>query len=115
VVSRGVVLDSLAITGDVPEQQHSKIPSARNAKLSHSKGVVLEEPNCSASPGTAVAQGHERQETAQRTSAATPADITGSNVTIAARSSLESAGASRTSSIMVKPGGRFVCGRRKSK
>jgi len=115
VVSRGVVLESLAITGDVPEQQHPKIPSARNAKLRHSRGVVLEEPSCSASPGTAVAQGHERQETAQRTSAATPADITGSHVRIAARSSLESAGVSRKSSIRVKPGGAFVCGRRKAK
>jgi len=75
VVSRVVVLESPAITGDVPEQ------------LRHSRGVVLEEPSCSASPGKAVAQGHERQETAQRTSAATPADITGSHVTIAARSS----------------------------
>jgi len=48
------------------------------------------------------------QETAQRTSAATPADISGSHVTIAARSSLGTAGASRTSSIRVKPGGTFV-------
>jgi len=48
------------------------------------------------------------QETAQRTSAAMPVDISGSHVTIA-RSSLESAGASRTSSIRVKPGGTFVC------
>jgi len=43
------------------------------------------------------------QETAQRTSAATPADVSGS------------AGASRTSSIRVKPGGTFVCARRKAK
>jgi len=55
------------------------------------------------------------QETAQRTSAATPANISGSHVTIAARSSLGSAGASRTSRIRVKPGGTFVCARRKTK
>jgi len=54
------------------------------------------------------------QETAQGTSAATPADISGSHVTITARSSLGSAGASRTSSIRVKPVGTFVCARRKA-
>jgi len=42
-------------------------------------------------------------ETAQRTSTATPADISGSHVTIAARSSLGSAGASRTSRTRVHP------------
>jgi len=56
--------------------------------LRHSRGVVLEKPSGSASPGTSVVRGHTRQETAQRTSAATPADITGSHVTTAARSSL---------------------------
>jgi len=71
--------------------------------LRHSRGVVLEKPCDSASPETAVAQRHARQETAQWTSAATPADITGSHVAIAARSSLGSAGTSRTSSIRVKP------------
>jgi len=55
------------------------------------------------------------QETAQRTSTATPADISGSHVTIADRSSLGSAGASRTSRIRVKPGGTSVCARRKAK
>jgi len=43
------------------------------------------------------------QETAYRTSASTPADISGSHVIIAALSSLGSTGASRTSSIRVKP------------
>jgi len=52
------------------------------------------------------------QKTAQRTSTATPADISGSHVTIATRSSLGSAGASRTSRIRMKPGGTFVCARR---
>jgi len=47
--------------------------------------------------------------------AATPADITGSHVTIATRSSLGSAGASRTLSIRARPGGTFVCARRKAK
>jgi len=64
--------------------------------LRHSKDVALEKPNGSASPGTGVVQGHARQETAQRTSAATQVDITGSHVTIAARSSLGSVGTSRT-------------------
>jgi len=55
------------------------------------------------------------QKTAQRTSTATSADISGSHVTVAARSSLGSAGASRTSRLRVKPGGTFVCARRKAK
>jgi len=38
VVSRGVVLESPAITGEVPEQQLHKTPSARNAKLPVRKG-----------------------------------------------------------------------------
>jgi len=80
--------------------------------LRHSTGVVLEKQSGSVSPGAAVAQGHARQETAQRTSAATPADITGSHVTIAERSLL---GSACTSSIMVRPGGTFVCARRKAK
>jgi len=79
------------------------------------RGVVLEKSSGSGSPGTAVAQGNARQETAQRISVATPADITGSHVTIAARSSLGRAGASRRSSIRVKPGETFVCARRKAK
>jgi len=49
------------------------------------------------------------QETAKRTSAATPADTSGSDVTIVARSSLGSVGASLTSSIRVKPGGKVNC------
>jgi len=105
-------------------QQLPKTPSARNARsasqegqaidpLRHSRGV--EKPSGLANQGTAVSQGHARQETAQRTSTATPADITGSHVTIATRSSLGSAGTSRTSSIRVKPGETFVCARRKAK
>jgi len=42
--------------------------------LRHSRGVVLEKPSGSASPGTAVAQGHPSQESEQRTSAAMPVD-----------------------------------------
>jgi len=83
-VSRGVRLESPAITGEFPNSNRptSRMPEHR-------------------------ASG---QETAQRTSAATPAEVSGSHVTIAARSSLGSAGASRTSSIKGKPGARQVSG-----
>jgi len=89
VVSRGGRLESPAITGELPEQQppNSRVPERRDTG----------------------------QKTAQRTSTATPSDISGSHVTIAVRSSLGSAGASRTSRIRVKPGGTFVCARRKAK
>jgi len=78
--------------------------------LRHSRGVVLEKHCGSASPGKSVVQGYARQETEQKTSAMPP-DITGSHVTITARSSLGTAAASRTSIIKVKPGGTFVCAR----
>jgi len=102
----GVVLESPAITGEVPEQELPKTSQEGRAidPLRHSSGVVLKKPSGLASPGTAVAQGHARQETA-RGPRQRPADITGSHVTIAARSSLGSPEASRTSSIRVKPGG----------
>jgi len=38
VVSRGVVLESPAITGEVPEQQLPKTPDAETAKLPVRKG-----------------------------------------------------------------------------
>jgi len=108
VVLRGVSQESPAITGEVPEQQLPKTPSARASN--YQSGRASDRPveafkrRCPgeaqrfSKSGTAVVQGHARQKKAQRTSTATPADITGSHVTMAAQRSLGSAGTSRTSS-----------------
>jgi len=84
-VSRGVVLESPAITGEVPEQQLPKTSSARNAKLPVRKGER------STRSGNPEAQRLGKSRRTRKTrisaedSAATPADITGS---VTARSSL---------------------------
>jgi len=61
----------------VPEHQTTSQEGRAIDPLRHSRGVVLEKPTGLASPGTAVLQGHARQETAK------PSDNTGIHVTIA--------------------------------
>jgi len=71
VVLRGVVLKSPAITGEVQEQELTETPSVRephyqpkrasSRPVRHLRCVVLERPNGSASPGTAIVQDLKRQ------------------------------------------------------
>jgi len=107
---RAVDRSSPAITGEVPELENQPTSQSGRAvdRLRSSRGVVLERPNGSASPerrSTKTSRGRDHDtDTAQRTLAATSADIIDSHVTIAAENSLRSAEPSRTSGNRVRLG-----------
>jgi len=88
----------------VPENHTTSQKGRAVEQFRHLGGVVLEKPNGSASPRTAIVQDLKGQRLRyiqpsskheQTTSTATSVDITDSHITIAAEKSLRSAGTSR--------------------